>query len=115
MPSHPTNLQAHHLILGGGLAGGLAALALAQAGRGAAVVLVGRDGRLGGNHTWSFHDTDLDDDQRRLVAPLVAHHWPRHVVRFPGRERVIETGYASFTGDDLARVVTERLRAAGAR
>ncbi|MES1157675.1 MAG: lycopene beta-cyclase CrtY [Haliangium ochraceum] len=106
---------ASHLVVGGGLAGGLIALALAEAGRGAGVVLIEQDGSLGGNHTWSFHDTDLDDDQRRLVAPLVSHRWPRHMVRFPGGDRVIEAGYASIASDDFARIVMERLSAAGVR
>lgn len=103
------------IIMGGGLAGGLAALALCDVGRGKDVVIVERDGRLGGNHTWSFHDTDLDDAERRLVSPLVTHRWPRHVVCFPGRTRTIATGYSTFTGEDLARVVGQRVRGAGGR
>jgi lycopene beta-cyclase len=109
------DLQADYVVLGGGLAGGLTALALCQAGHGSRVLLVERDARLGGNHTWSFHDTDLSDEQRRLVSPLVSHRWPRHEVRFPERVRTINAGYATFTGEDLARVVTDRLRAAGGR
>ncbi len=54
-----------HVIVGGGLAGGLVALALANLRRGNDVVLIERDVRLGGNHTWSFHDTDLDDARAR--------------------------------------------------
>jgi lycopene beta-cyclase len=108
-------VEADYVILGGGLAGGLTALALCEAGHGSRVLLVERDGHLGGNHTWSFHDTDLDEQQRRLVEPLVAHRWPRHEVRFPERARTIEAGYATFTGEDLERVVSARLRAAGAR
>ena len=107
------NQPADVLILGGGLAGGLTALALCEAGRGAGVTLIERDGRLGGNHTWSFHDTDLDAEQARLVSALLAHHWPRHEVRFPDRTRTIEAGYGTFTGEELHRVVTERVRAAG--
>jgi lycopene beta-cyclase len=108
-------VETDYVILGGGLAGGLTALALCNAGRGARVLLVERDARLGGNHTWSFHDTDLDDDQRRVVSPLVAHRWPRHEVRFPERTRTIPTGYATFSGSDLSGAVTERLHAAGGR
>lgn len=110
-----TDSTAPVVILGGGLAGGLTALALCEAGRGAGVTLIERDTRLGGNHTWSFHDTDLDAEQRRLVMPLVAHRWPRHLVQFPGRQRIIETGYATFTGEDLARVVSDRMQAARGR
>jgi lycopene beta-cyclase len=106
-----------HVIVGGGLAGGLAALALADAGRAAGVTLVEGGGTLGGDdgHTWSCHDSDLDAESRALVMPLVAHRWPHQVVRFPGRERRIDTGYMTITGERFARLVRERLERAGAR
>ncbi len=104
-----------HLVVGGGLAGGLIALALADVGRGRGVVLVDQDRALGGNHTWSFHDSDLDASQHQLVAALVTQRWPRQLVRFPGRERTIDTGYATISSANFARVVTDRLQAAGAR
>jgi lycopene beta-cyclase len=105
------------IIAGGGLAGGLAALALADEGRGARVVLVESGGALGGDagHTWSCHESDLDGDVRALVTPLVAHRWPRQIVRFPGRERRLDTGYLTVTGERFARLVRERLERAGAR
>jgi lycopene beta-cyclase len=104
-----------HIIVGGGLAGGLVALALADAGRGAGVALVESARALGGDHTWSCHETDLDDAARSLVTPLVAHRWPRHIVRFPGRERRLDSGYLTVTSDRFARLVRERLERAGAR
>jgi lycopene beta-cyclase len=103
------------VIVGGGLAGGLAALALVEAGRGREVVLVERDQRLGGNHTWSFHETDLSVDERALVAPLVAHAWPSQEVRFPGRARALDSGYATVTAARFAEEVPARLARAGAR
>jgi lycopene beta-cyclase len=106
---------AEHLILGGGLSGGLIALALVNAGRGAGITLIDEGSRLGGNHTWSFHGTDLEADGRSLVAPLVARRWARHEVRFPGHHRVLPSGYLTVTSDRFAEVVTARLRAAGAR
>jgi lycopene beta-cyclase len=104
-----------HLIVGGGLAGGLAALALADAGRGPGVLLVERGAALAGNHTWSFHETDLGDEERALVMPLVSTRWPRQAVRFPGHARTLETGYATVTSERFARVVGERLERAGVR
>jgi lycopene beta-cyclase len=103
------------LIVGGGLAGGLIALALARQGRGAEVTLIEGEPKLGGNHTWSFHDTDLDDDGRDLVAELVTHRWHRHEVRFPGYSRIIEAGYSSISSDHFARVLMHRLLGAGVR
>jgi len=106
-----------HVIVGGGLAGGLAALALGDQGLGPGVTLIESGGALGGDagHTWSCHESDLDDDVRGLVMPLVAHRWPRQIVRFPGRERRLDTGYLTVTGERFARLARERLERAGAR
>jgi lycopene beta-cyclase len=108
-------LETEHLIVGGGLAGGLIALALANAGRGARVTLIESEPHLGGNHTWSFHFTDLGEGEWDLVAPLVVQRWGQHEVRFPGHERVLHTGYATITGQSFAEVVTGRLVRAGVR
>ncbi len=107
--------SAHTIIVGGGLAGGLVALAKVEAGRGAGLVLVEEGATLGGNHTWSFHRTDLDADGWRLLAPLVSHRWARTEVRFPGRRRVIENDYATVTSEAFARRLASRLAGAGVR
>src|SRR3546814_9187689 len=57
-------------IVGGGLAGGLAALALAAKRPELDVRLV-EAGDVGGNHIWSFFDSDIARRDRWLVAPLV--------------------------------------------
>ena len=99
------------IIVGGSLAGGLAALALADQGLGPGVTLIESGGGLGGDagHTWSCHESDLDDDVRGLVTPLVAHRWPRQIVRFSGRQRLLDTGYLTVTGERFARLARERL------
>src|SRR6185312_4609725 len=102
-----------HVIVGGGLAGGLAALALAEAGRGSTVALIDQDAALGGNHTWSFHETDLDAADRALVMPLVSWRWPRQSARFPGQDRTLDTGYATVTSERFSRVVGDRLAHGG--
>lgn len=115
MERRPAEFATDHVVVGGGLAGGLIALALANAGLGAQVTLIDRETQLGGNHTWSFHLTDLADGERELVAPLVVRQWPQQEVRFPGHQRVLETGYATVSSERFAEVVTARLVGAGAR
>jgi len=115
MEHSPAEVATDHLIVGGGLAGGLIALALANAGRGGQVTLIDREAHLGGNHTWSFHLTDLGAGEWELVAPLVARQWPQQEVRFPGHARILDTGYATVTGARFAEVVMARLAAAGVR
>jgi lycopene beta-cyclase len=108
-------MTATSIIVGGGLSGGLAALALAEAGRGATVTLIEEGDRLGGNHTWSFHETDLDEDGRAFVAPFVAWRWPQHVVRFPRHQRTLAIGYATVTSQRFDHVAREYLARAGCK
>ena len=92
------------VIAGGGLAGCLAALALKRRG-GVELLLVEQGDRLGGNHTWSFFDTDIADADRWLLDGLVAHRWPAHEVRFPVRRRTLPIGYNSITSASLDEAV----------
>ncbi|WP_370306827.1 lycopene beta-cyclase CrtY [Sphingobium abikonense] len=85
-------------IIGGGLAGGLAALALAALRPELRVLLIERDVEPGGNHIWSFFDGDVAPQDRWLVDPMVAHRWAQgHAVVFPGFERDLATPYNSLT------------------
>jgi lycopene beta-cyclase len=101
------------VIAGGGLAGGLVALALAARRPSLRVVLVEASHGLGQNHTWSFHDTDLSDGDRAWVDPVVARRWPGYAVQFPTGAREMEGGYASITGAHFDAVVRARCRDAG--
>jgi lycopene beta-cyclase len=83
-------------IIGGGLAGGLIALAFAALRPEVRLLLVEQGEQVGGNHIWSFFDGDVAPKDRWLVDPLVAHRWPQgHGVRFPGFERRLATPYNS--------------------
>lgn len=95
-------------IVGGGLAGGLAALALARQRPDLDIRLV-EPGPVGGNHVWSFFDSDIAKADRWLVAPLVRYHWPRYDVAFPAHQRTLRMGYKSITGEALAEAVAAAL------
>ncbi|WP_336968027.1 lycopene beta-cyclase CrtY [Sphingobium aromaticiconvertens] len=83
-------------IIGGGLAGGLIALAFAERCPDVSLLLVERDAVFGGNHLWSFFDGDVPDADRWLVDPLVGHRWAEgHDVRFPTHRRTLVTPYNS--------------------
>lgn len=94
-------------IIGGGLAGGLAAMALAQGRPDLKVRLIEAGERVGGNHIWSFFDSDLDADGPTLVAPLVAHRWSGYDVAFPGHSRQLGGHYNSITSDRFDAVLRE--------
>jgi lycopene beta-cyclase len=97
-------------IVGGGLAGGLAALALAAKRPDLDVRLI-EPGPVGGNHLWSFFDSDIAKKDRWLVAPLVRHHWTDYDVAFPAHQRRMRMGYKTIPGEALAAAVAAALPA----
>jgi lycopene beta-cyclase len=96
-------------IMGGGLAGGLIAHALNQRRPELRVMLIERSATLGGNHLWSFFDSDVAEEDRWIVAPFVSHRWDGYEVRFPGYCRQFSTGYNSIESEQFDRVLRERL------
>jgi lycopene beta-cyclase len=104
-----TEAEVDLLIAGGGLAGSLLAWRLKQRRPELRVGLLEGGHHLGGNHTWSFFESDLTAEQNAWIDPLVVHRWPAYDVRFPKRTRTLPTGYRSITSDRLADVVTSAL------
>ena len=97
------------VIVGGGLAGALAAVRLAELHPDLPLLLVESGDAIGGNHTWSFFDSDVPDGLQDLVAALGAVRWPRHRVHFPGRTRELAMAYNSVAAPALDALVRERL------
>jgi lycopene beta-cyclase len=89
------------IIAGGGLAGTLCAYRLRRKRPELRVLLLEEAGRLGGNHTWSFHDTDISAEARCWVAPFVAHRWNQQQVRFPRYTRMLTSGYNAIFSERL--------------
>ena len=101
--------KTHLLIAGGGLAGGLIALAVAQRQPEIGITIVEGRPRLGGNHIWSFFETDVAPADRGLVEPLICHRWDGHDVRFPGYARTLKGGYCSIESERLDSHVRAKL------
>ncbi|WP_151633798.1 lycopene beta-cyclase CrtY [Noviherbaspirillum aerium] len=100
----------HDLILiGGGLANGLIAWRLRQLRPALRILLVERDGALGGNHTWSFYQEDLTPAQHAWIAPLVVRRWPGYEVRFPSHGRRLHTACYSIDSERFRQVLMQDL------
>ena len=97
------------IIVGGGLAGGLCALALAKARPAVAVTLIEAGAAIGGNHLWSFFDSDVDEHGRAVVGPIIGHRWPGYEVRFPLHRRRLDAGYNSIESEALDQAVSAAL------
>lgn len=104
-----------YVLVGGGLQNALLTLALRDRRPRASIALIERGSRLGGNHTWSFHEGDIEGASRGWLDPLVAHRWPACDIRFPNLSRTLAHGYASIPSVRVDEVVRERLAAPPSR
>ncbi|WP_181702705.1 lycopene beta-cyclase CrtY [Chthonobacter albigriseus] len=93
------------ILVGGGLANGLLARRLRMHRPEVTLLVLEASDRIGGEHTWSFHDTDLLPREREWIEPLVVRHWRGQSVRFPSQSRVLSGGYASITSDRFRQVI----------
>ncbi len=97
------------LFVGGGLSNCLAAFTLSVLRPDCRFLIVERAERLGGNHTWSFHETDVDAATLARLAPFITHHWDAQQVRFPTHSREIGIPYYTVTSERLDHVMRSRL------
>lgn len=104
-------VQCDVAIAGGGLAGSLIALALADKRPDISVAIVESGESIGGNHIWSFFGGDIAEQDRWLLTPLIGHAWPGYHVLFPKRRRKIGAAYYSILSERLDAVVRARLPA----
>ena len=78
-------------IVGGGLAGGLAAYALSVKRPDLSVRLIDPSATFGGNHVWSFFTSDIAPEDWWIVEPFIDHRWDRYETRFPAHTRRFES------------------------
>ena len=107
-------------IVGGGLAGGLLAIALRRHAPELSFALFEAGEAFGGNHRWSWFEHDLGKEGADLLAPFAKVEWTGgNEVRFPAHSRRLESNYRSLDSRDfdagLRRALPQAAIRAGAR
>ncbi|MEM9357581.1 MAG: lycopene beta-cyclase CrtY [Pseudomonadota bacterium] len=99
------------ILVGGGLANGLIADRLASQRPDLRVLIIEARPTLGGDHTWSYHETDVTAEQDHWLRSIGKSDWSSQEVRFPSYSRQISTGYRTIVSTDLHNrlVSNERL------
>ncbi|MBC6411743.1 MAG: lycopene beta-cyclase CrtY [Hyphomonadaceae bacterium] len=93
------------IIVGAGLSGLITAWRCLDLDPGLKVTVVEASGRIAGDHTWSFHLSDIPQGLRDWIKPFIACQWPRYDVRFPEYTRTLEIPYCTGNSDRLRACV----------
>lgn len=85
-------------VAGGGLSGGMIALALARHRPDLDVVLIEQERRLGGGNNWFWFSGDLPREGAELLSGLRKTEWDRGCwLRFPAGQRKLSSACAMLT------------------
>jgi lycopene beta-cyclase len=108
----PSNMViADVLLVGGGLTSSLIALRLKRDRPDLKIIMLERDARIGGEHTWCHFATDVASPIAAWLAPLIVHDWAGYDVRFPTHRRSLATHYRAITSGRLHEVMSQVLGA----
>lgn len=99
------------LIAGGGLAGALAALAMARHRPDVPLLIVEEAGTFGGTGMRSFSDAELGEAGAELIGAAAIARWPGIYLSFPGMNRNLRLNWSGFAGADLHQALVGTLDA----
>lgn len=89
------------IVVGGGLSGCLLAHRLSLINKAKAILIIEKEASLGGQHTWSFHETDIPEESKEWFLPLASKVWEGHQVQFPALRRQLKGRYGSIKSKDF--------------
>lgn len=90
------------VIVGGGLAGGLLALALQRHAPECRFLLIEHGKSFGGNHRWSWFASDLSKNGQALLSAFAQNIWDEgYDIAFPDYARTLPTPYCSLASEDF--------------
>lgn len=97
-------------IVGGGLAGGLTALAVHRANPDLSLAIFEAGDSFGGNHRWSWFKSDIEDAARGLLVGFDLTDWKHgYEVRFPAHSRKLASPYRSLASRDFDALLRREL------
>jgi lycopene beta-cyclase len=108
-PGRETGEPHDVIIVGGGLAGGLIALALHRHAPDCRFVVIEAGRSFGGHHRWSWFETDIRSQSRGLMAGFALNGWDEgYDIIFPGLGRTLPTSYRSLASAEFhAKLIAE--------
>ena len=99
------------LIAGGGLAGSLAALAMARHRPDVPLLIVEEKQKFGGEGHHLFNSDELGADGAALIAPLAGARWPGFYLAFPDFARKLRGDWGRLGGEDIHEAMLTALSA----
>lgn len=109
-PIGTSSKSVDYVLVGGGLQSGLMALAIRHHRPEARIVILERESKLAGNHTWSFHASDIPEGCHSWASPLIESKWPGYQIMVGGRTRQVHMPYVTCSSEHFATVIIESLR-----
>src|ERR1043165_3135565 len=97
------------VIAGGGLAGALAALAMARHRPDVPLLIIEEAETFGGTGIRTFSEAELGADGAGLIGSDAIARWPGIYLSFPGMNRNLRIDWAGFGAVDLHRALVETL------
>jgi len=97
------------VIVGGGLAGSLIALALQRHAPDCRFLVIEAGRTFGGHHRWSWFETDIAPHARKLMEGFALNGWDEgYDIIFPGYGRSLPTSYRSLASAEFhAKLIAE--------
>jgi lycopene beta-cyclase len=97
------------MIAGGGVAGSVAALAMARLRPESAMALVGEEARFGGGSAMLLLDAGIPAEAKSLLEPLVTQSWEACYVALPARSRKLKLACHLVTAEAIHLAVGDAL------
>lgn len=93
------------IIVGAGLSGLMTAWRCLHVHPDLRIEIIEASGKIAGDHTWSFNESDILEDLQKWIAPFIAYRWDSYDVKFPKRKRTLDIAYCTGNSETLRTCV----------